>query len=97
MKGDETMNDKIYGEFEEHVKTGDKVWYAGDMIDDTKMIVVGPSYHSEEWRRTHKYDKDHCYEEVNSLWNKLYFNNREDAEHKLRNYRAGFYDSFQYC
>ena len=87
------MKDAIYGEFEAHVKTGDKVWWSGDMIDYPKMIIVGPSYHSEEWRNGGR-KNGHCYEEVNSFWNRLYFDNQKAAELKNWNYRAGFQESF---
>ena len=87
------MKDSIYGEFEEYVKTGDKVWYSGDMIDYPKIIIVGPSYHSKEWRNG-LYKNGHCYEEVNSFWNRLYYDNQKSAEYKNYQYRAGFHDSF---
>lgn len=88
------MYDEIYGEFKEHVKPGDKVWWAGDMIDYPQLITVGPSHNSEEWRNG-QYRRGHCYEEVNSFWNKLYFSNQKDAEHHNWQYRGGFYESFQ--
>ena len=87
------MKDTIYGDFEEHVKPGDKVWWSGDMIDDPKIIIVGPSYHSEEWRNGAR-KKGHCYEEVNLFWNRLYYDNQKAAETENRQYRAGFYDRF---
>jgi hypothetical protein len=66
--------DNIYGQFEEHVKTGDEVWRAGDNFDSTKKIIVGPSRHDCE-----DYSED-SYEAVNAFWNKVYFDNYEDAD-----------------
>lgn len=82
------MKDYIYGEFEEIVQPGEKVWYSGELSDDwhlgkPKEIIVGVSYHeSEEWS-----DDDHCYEEVNSFWNEFFFRTQEEAEKKNREER----------
>lgn len=78
------MYDEIWGKFEEHVKPGDIAYYSGDLIDDPKKIIVGPSRHdSKGWH-------EHSYEKVNSFWNKLYFSNLKDAEKRNRAYRAGY-------
>ena len=78
------MFDEIYGTFEEHAKTGDKVWYSGDIVDCTEQIIVGPSRHSGYSR--------HCYEAVNTFWNKVYFDNKEDALKSRHAYCAGYTD-----
>ena len=85
------MYDKIYGEFKEHVKTGDIVWRSGDIVSPTEKIIVGPSRNSEEWRKSNHKGMD-SYEAVNSFWNKLYFNNYEDADKVRRAYCAGYTD-----
>lgn len=84
------MYDEIYGEFEEHVKTGDKVWYSGDIVDHTKQIIVGPSQHSEDYWKGHF--GGHSYEAVNAFWNKVYFDNKEDAIKSRNAYCAGYTD-----
>lgn len=78
------MFDDIYGAFEEHVKTGDTVWYSGDIVDPVEKIVVGPSRKSGY--------SSHCYEAVNSFWNKVYFDNQEAAIRHRQAYCAGYTD-----
>lgn len=78
------MFDEIYGDFEEHVKSGDEVWYSGDIVDPVEKIIVGPS-------RNNGYHR-HCYEAVNAFWNKVYFDNREAAERCRHVYCAGYTD-----
>lgn len=78
--------DNIYGQFEEHVKTGDTVWCAGDIVDSTKKIVVGPSRHDNGGFY------QHSYEAVNSAWNKVYFDNYEDAERVRCEFCRGYTD-----
>ena len=80
------MKDKYYGEYEEYVKTGDEVWYAGDIIDSVEKIIVGPSYHDVKWPNRH------CYEKVNRFWNIIYFANEKDARHANCEYVAGYTD-----
>ena len=80
------MYDPIYGHFEEHVKAGDEVWKAGDIVDSTRKVKVGESRHIRDgW-------EEHSYEAVNAFWNKLYFGNYEAAEHVCREYRRGYTD-----
>lgn len=86
------ITDRIYGQFEEHVKPGEFVWYAGDLVDPVEKIVVGESRHSEQWMKKPNIGREHCYEAVNSFWNKVYFQDRKDAERVRNEYVGKYFD-----
>ena len=82
------MYDPIYGEFEEHVKVGDEVWYCGDECDWPHIIKVGESRTAK--RPPFAMPSEHCYEAVNTFWNSLYFDKIENAKRKNFELRAGY-------
>ena len=82
------MYDPIYGEFEEHVKVGYEVWYCGDECDWPHIVKVGESRTAK--RPPFAMSSEHCYEAVNTFWNRLYFNNEEDAKRKNFEARADY-------
>ncbi len=49
-----------------HAKVGDKVWYSGDAFSGVEFIVV----------------TERKYVEINTFWNKLYFDNENAARKK---------------